>query len=119
MNTKIRNYVDVLFSDAPRSKKAQELKQEILASLNEHFEEYIAQGKSENQAYSQAVADLGGNLVFLDDETLNAQEAPSPSRASLIGLAGVAEPSALVASKRKELVLAKQTYGSVTVAIAR
>jgi cobalt-precorrin 5A hydrolase len=67
----------------------------------------------------QAVADLGGNLVFLDDETLNAQEAPSPSRASLIGLAGVAEPSALVASKRKELVLAKQTYGSVTVAIAR
>ncbi|WP_214020463.1 cobalt-precorrin 5A hydrolase [Methanoculleus sp.] len=66
-----------------------------------------------------AVEDLGGNLVFLDDETLNAQEAPSPSRASLIGLAGVAEPSALAASKRKELVLAKQTYGSVTVAIAR
>lgn len=67
----------------------------------------------------RAVADLGGNLVFLDDETLNAQEAPSPSRASLIGLAGVAEPSALAASKRKVLVLAKQTYRSVTVAIAR
>lgn len=66
-----------------------------------------------------AVADLGGNLVFLDDETLNAEAAPSPSRASLIGLAGVAEPAALAASKRKELVLAKQTYGSVTVAIAR
>jgi len=66
-----------------------------------------------------AIADLGGNLVFLDDETLNAEEAPSPSRASLIGLAGVAEPAALAVSKRKELVLAKQTYGSVTVAIAR
>ncbi|MDK2889869.1 MAG: cobalt-precorrin hydrolase [Methanoculleus sp.] len=68
---------------------------------------------------ASAVAGLGGNLVFLDDETLNAQETPSPSRASLIGLAGVAEPSALAVSKRKELVLAKQTYGSVTVAIAR
>ncbi|MCM2465505.1 cobalt-precorrin 5A hydrolase [Methanoculleus oceani] len=67
----------------------------------------------------EAVLDLGGNLVFLDDETLNAQEAPSPSRASLIGLAGVAEPAALAISKRKVLVLAKQTYGSVTVAIAR
>jgi len=66
-----------------------------------------------------AVAELGGNLVFLDDETLNGEEAPSPSRASLIGLAGVAEPAALAISKRKELVLAKQTYGSVTVAIAR
>ena len=67
----------------------------------------------------RAVTDLGGNLVFFDDETLNAEAAPSPSRASLIGLAGVAEPSALAASKRKVLVLAKQTYGSVTVAIAR
>lgn len=66
-----------------------------------------------------AVAELGGNLVFFDDETLNAEAAPTPSRASLIGLAGVAEPAALAASKRKVLVLAKETYGSVTVAIAR
>ncbi|MDV2481486.1 cobalt-precorrin 5A hydrolase [Methanoculleus sp. Wushi-C6] len=66
-----------------------------------------------------AVTDLGGNLVFFDDETLNAEAAPTPSRASLIGLAGVAEPAALAASKRRELVLAKETYGSVTVAIAR
>ena len=66
-----------------------------------------------------AVAELGGNLVFLDDKTLNAEEAPSPSRASLIGLGGVAEPAALAISKRKVLVLAKQTYGGVTAAIAR
>ncbi|KLK89161.1 cobalamin biosynthesis protein CbiG [Methanoculleus sediminis] len=66
-----------------------------------------------------AVAELGGNLVFLDDGTLNAEEAPSPSRASLIGLAGVAEPAALAIAKRKVLVLVKQTYGGVTVAIAR
>ncbi len=50
---------------------------------------------------------------------LNMEEAPSPSRASLIGLAGVAEPAALAVSKQKELVLAKRIYGSVTVAIAR
>lgn len=67
----------------------------------------------------QAIEDLGGNLVFLDDEMLNMEEAPSPSRASLIGLAGVAEPAALAVSKQKELVLAKRIYGSVTVAIAR
>ena len=66
-----------------------------------------------------AVAELAGNLVFLGDDALNGEEAPSPSRASLIGLAGVAEPAALSVSKRKELVLVKQTYGGVTVAIAR
>ncbi|MDN7012435.1 cobalt-precorrin 5A hydrolase [Methanoculleus sp. FWC-SCC3] len=65
------------------------------------------------------VAELGGNLVFLDDDTVNEEAAPSPSRASLIGLAGVAEPAALAIAKRKELVLVKQTYGCVTVAIAR
>ena len=67
----------------------------------------------------QAIADLGSNLVFLDNDTINAWEVKTPSRASMIGLAGVAEPAALAVSKRKELVLAKQAYGSVTVAIAR
>ncbi len=67
----------------------------------------------------QAIADLGSNLVFLDNDTINAWEDKTPSRASMIGLAGVAEPAALAVSKRKELVLAKQAYGSVTVAIAQ
>mgnify|MGYP000851320926 FL=1 len=67
----------------------------------------------------QGIFDLGGNLVFLDDDMINAWEVKTPSRASLIGLVGVAEPAALAVSKRKELVLAKQAYGSVTVAIAR
>lgn len=81
---------------------------------------YATTAKKRGEAgLRDAVAELGGNLVYLDDDTLNAQRAPSPSRAQLIGLAGVAEPAALVISKRKELVLAKQTYGCVTVAIAR
>lgn len=67
----------------------------------------------------QAIEELGGNLVFLDDDTINAEEAPTPSRASLIGLVGVAEPAALAVSKERELVLARQLYGSVTLAIAR
>ena len=67
----------------------------------------------------QAIESLGGNLVFLDDDTINAEEAPTPSRASLIGLVGVAEPAALAVSNQRELVLTRQIYGSVTLAIAR
>ena len=59
MNTKIKNYVDVLFKDIPNTQKAQELKEEILSTLNDHFEAHIAEGKSENQAYTEALADLG------------------------------------------------------------
>lgn len=65
------------------------------------------------------VARLGGSLVFLDDATLNGIGGCGPSRAGLIGLAGVAEPAALALAKRRELRLGKTVFGSVTVAIAR
>lgn len=66
-----------------------------------------------------AVRELSGNLVFIDDDTINAQVVPSPSKARAIGLPGVAEPCALALSKRKELVMKKRAYGNVTIAVAR
>ncbi len=81
---------------------------------------YATTVKKRNEAgLLKAVEDLGGNLVFVDDTTINAEQDIAPSRASLIGLVGVAEPCALVVSKRRELILEKQIYGSVTVAVAR
>ena len=68
---------------------------------------------------SEGVAMMSAPLIFLDDETINAQAGPSPSKAERIGLRGVAEPCALAVSKRKELVMTKKVYGRVTVAIAR
>ena len=59
MNSKIKNYVDVLFRDLPNTRKAVELKEEILSTLNDHFEAHIAEGKAENQAYTEALSDLG------------------------------------------------------------
>ncbi len=66
-----------------------------------------------------AVGALSGNLIFLDDDTINAQTGIGPSRASRIGLLGVAGPCALATAKRKEFIMEKKVYGSVTVAIAR
>ena len=66
-----------------------------------------------------AVSSLSGNLIFLDDDTINAQKGTGPSRASRIGLLGVAEPCALATARGKILVMGKKVYGSVTVAIAR
>jgi len=66
-----------------------------------------------------AVGVLSGNLIFLDDDTINAQTGTGPSRASKIGLLGVAGPCALATAKHKELIMEKKVYGRVTVAIAR
>jgi cobalt-precorrin 5A hydrolase len=66
-----------------------------------------------------AVGALSGNLIFLDDDTINAQTGTGLSQASRIGLLGVASPCALATAKRKELIMEKKVYGRVTVAIAR
>jgi len=62
---------------------------------------------------------LGGTLVYLEDSVLARFPPETPSRAAAIGLAGVAEPSALAASRKKELVMKKTVFGEVTIAIAR
>jgi cobalt-precorrin 5A hydrolase len=67
---------------------------------------------------TEAIAALSGNLIFLDDETINAQTGTAPSQAARLGLLGVAEPCALAVAKRKKLVMGKKIYGRVTIAIA-
>ena len=76
------------------------------------------QKKSGEKGLTEAISALSGNLIFLDDVTINAQNGITPSRATKIGLSGVAEPSALAVAKRKQLIMGKKVYGRVTVAIA-
>lgn len=76
--------------------------------------------KEDETGLIDAINSLGGNLVFLEDETINMQNPPSLSRASdKIGLCGVCESSALALSKRKEIIMKKNVFGRVTIAIIR
>lgn len=59
MSQKLNAYIDVLFSGVPRSKKAVELREELLANMTERYNDYLAEGMSETQAYSQTVANMG------------------------------------------------------------
>ncbi|MBR1369959.1 cobalamin biosynthesis protein CbiG [Methanocalculus chunghsingensis] len=68
---------------------------------------------------AEGIAEIGGVLIYLDDETINRTETPSPSRAGLIGLSGVAEPCAVALAEMGRLVMKKKTYGRVTIAIGR
>ncbi len=79
-----------------------------------------AEIKRDEAGLIQAVRELNGNLIFVDDAFIKAEHPPSPSRAlDKLGLPGVAEPAALALSKRKEVIMKKQKYGGVTVAIIR
>lgn len=75
--------------------------------------------KRDEKGLVEAVRKLGGVLAFVDDDTINAQHIKSPSKATVLGLQGVAEPCALALSVKKDLVMEKKVYGTVTIAIAR
>ncbi|MBJ8326198.1 permease prefix domain 1-containing protein [Streptococcus pacificus] len=69
MNNKIKNYVEGLFVDIPRSKKANELKEELLSNMSDRFDDYVKEGKSENEAYSLVIASLGDIDELLSEIT--------------------------------------------------
>lgn len=75
------------------------------------------QKKFHEKGLHEAAAELGANLIFLDDATINAQITESASRASMLGLLGVAEPCALALSENGRLVMKKTVFGRVTIAI--
>lgn len=59
MEDKLRNYVDGLFARTAPSKKAVELKEEMLQNLNDKYSDLISEGKSPEAAYNIAIAGIG------------------------------------------------------------
>ncbi|MBQ3620794.1 MAG: cobalamin biosynthesis protein [Methanosarcinaceae archaeon] len=74
--------------------------------------------KEHEEGLLDAVSELGKEIRFLDDDTLNSCDPVSASQASRFGLKGVSEPAALALSENKKLVFPKKVYDRVTIAIA-
>jgi hypothetical protein len=74
MEANIRNYVETLFNNTPPSRKAVELKEEMIQNLNEKYNDLIAEGKTPEAAYNIAIAGIGdvsGLLKDLQREMVN------------------------------------------------
>lgn len=59
MYEKLRMRVDELFQNAPRTRRANELKEELMANLIDKYNDLIAAGKSEEEAINSAIAGIG------------------------------------------------------------
>lgn len=59
MNNKIRNKVELLFEEAPKTKKAVELKEELIVNLTEKYDDLVEMGKSPEEAYNCVIASIG------------------------------------------------------------
>lgn len=59
MYEKLRKRVEELFENAPKTNRANELKEEILANLIDKYNDLLASGKSEDEAFNSAMAGIG------------------------------------------------------------
>jgi len=59
MNEKLRNYIDGLFENAPKTVRAVELKEEMYQNLTDKYNDLISEGKNEESAYNIAIARIG------------------------------------------------------------
>lgn len=56
---RLREHIDKLFADAPPTRRAAELKEELLQNLTEKYDDLVSQGKTPDAAYNVAVASIG------------------------------------------------------------
>ena len=72
---KIKNYVNDLFKEAPSTKKTRELKEELLLDLEEKYNDLVADGKKESEAYNEVISGIGDIDELLNmNQTVNSDE---------------------------------------------
>lgn len=67
MNERLRKYIDSLFVDAPETRKAVELKEEILQNITDKYHDLLSEGKTEEAAYNIAIASVGEVNELIDN----------------------------------------------------
>lgn len=91
MNERIRKYLDELFADAPRTRKAMELKEEMMQNSMEKYQDLLSEGYSEEDAYKNVIGSIGDVTELFEDleekNLLNLSEADRKKKAMLTSIA--------------------------------
>ena len=85
MEDKLRKYVEDLFAETAPTRKAVELKEEMLQNLTEKYNDLLAGGKAPEAAYNIAVAgigDISDLLEELENTAINIEFASEQRRKS-------------------------------------
>lgn len=63
----IRDYIDSLFLGIAETKQSEQLKEDLLASAEDRYEDLKSQGKSENEAIGSVIAEFGSIDELMDE----------------------------------------------------
>ncbi|MCM1216924.1 MAG: permease prefix domain 1-containing protein [Lachnospiraceae bacterium] len=91
MNERIRKYLDELFENAPKTRKAMELKEEMLQNSMEKYQDLLGDGYSEEDAYKNVIGSIGDVTELFEDleekNLLNLPEADRKKKAVITSVA--------------------------------
>lgn len=59
MNKRIEDHVNALFANAPKGSNVADIKEELLANLNDKYNDLITAGKSEDEAFALVISGIG------------------------------------------------------------
>lgn len=91
MNERIRKYLDELFADAPETRKAMELKEEMFQNSMEKYQDLLSEGYSEEDAYKNVIGSIGDVTELFEDleekNLMNLSEADRKKKAMFTSIA--------------------------------
>lgn len=91
MNEKIKKHLDELFADAPKTRKAMELKEEMLRNSMDKYQDLLSEGYSEEDAYKNVIGSIGDVTELFEDleekNLLNLSEADRRKKAVITSVA--------------------------------
>lgn len=67
MNERIRKHINELFADAPKTRKALELKEEMAQNTIEKYQDLIGEGYQEEDAYRNVIDSIGDVTELFED----------------------------------------------------
>lgn len=59
MKEKLKDFIDALFANAPKSQAARDTKEEFFRNACDKYDDFIAQGKDETTAFNLTIAGIG------------------------------------------------------------
>lgn len=81
MNEKIRKHIDTLFADAPKTRKALDLKEELTQNTIEKYEDLVSEGYAPEDAFQSVIGSIGDvTELFPDLEERNMLQLPEQER---------------------------------------
>ncbi len=118
MNERIEHYVSDLFRDAPVNGRIQEMREELLANMNERYADLLSQGKSEEDAYTTVVSGIGDIDQLISDISENAKQSfPDQVKQNRIGALLQAIAVMLYILSAAVIVLAEELLGQETLGL--